>query len=267
MLMRGARGSGVVMTVSRRSLLLVCVGVAAGFLSGLFGIGGGILIVPGLMYIAKMDARRAHGTSLAAVLPISVASLLAYGSGGNVDWAVGLWLAAGAMTGAYIGTALLAVIAKRKLAIVFSILLVVAGVRLFFDVSGGGRAPLDALSVVGFVLVGLATGGIAGLLGLGGGIVLVPYMTIVEGIPSVLAKGTAVAVTVPTAIVGTWRNRVNDNVDVAAALLVGLPGVVVAFAGAWVATRISDTASNISFAVLIMIVATRTIRTALRETN
>ena len=255
------------MIVSRRSVLLVLVGTVAGFLSGVFGIGGGILIVPGLIYVGGMDARRAHGTSLAAVLPISIASLIAYSRGGNVDWAVAAWLAAGAMTGAWIGTALLAVISKRKLAIVFSILLVVAGVRLFFDVSGGGRASLDAVSVVGLLGIGLVTGAIAGLLGLGGGIVLVPYMTIVEGIESVIAKGTAVAVTVPTASVGTWRNRVNDNVDATAALLVGIPGVALAFAGAWVATRISDTASNVSFAVLIMIVAVRTIRGATSEPN
>jgi uncharacterized membrane protein YfcA len=255
------------MNVTRHSALLVFVGIAAGFLSGVFGIGGGILIVPGLIYIGKMDSRRAHGTSLAAVLPISIASLVAYGRVGHVDWAVAAWLAAGAMTGAYIGTALLAVISKRKLAIVFSILLVVAGVRLFFDVSGTGRASLDALSVVGLLLVGLVTGAIAGLLGLGGGIVLVPYMTIIEGMESVIAKGTAVAVTVPTATVGTWRNRVNDYVDITAALLVGVPGIVVAFAGAWVAARISDTASNVSFAILIMIVAVRTIRSAIRETS
>lgn len=253
--------------ISRRNVLLVLVGTVAGFLSGVFGIGGGILIVPGLIYVAGMDSRRAHGTSLAAVLPISVASLIAYSRGGNVDWAVAAWLAAGAMTGAWIGTALLAVISKRKLAIVFSILLVVAGVRLFFDVSGSGRASLDAVSVVGLLLIGLVTGAIAGLLGLGGGIVLVPYMTIIEGIESVIAKGTAVAVTVPTASVGTWRNRVNDNVDATAALFVGIPGVALAFAGAWVATRISDTASNVSFGVLIMIVAVRTIRGAIREPN
>jgi uncharacterized membrane protein YfcA len=50
-------------------------------------------------------------------------------------------------------------------------------------------------------------------------------------------------------------------------LLVGVPGVALAFAGAWVATRISDTASNVSFGVLIMIVAVRTIRGAIREPN
>ncbi|MCX6516431.1 MAG: TSUP family transporter, partial [Actinobacteria bacterium] len=50
-------------------LTVVLVGIAAGFLSGMFGVGGGILIVPGLVLVAKMDQRIAHGTSLAAVLP------------------------------------------------------------------------------------------------------------------------------------------------------------------------------------------------------
>ena len=80
------------------------VGIAAGFLSGMFGVGGGILIVPGLVLIAKMDQRIAHGTSLAAVLPISAASLVTYWSHDHVDYRVGACLAAGALVGAILGT-------------------------------------------------------------------------------------------------------------------------------------------------------------------
>ena len=75
---------------------IVLVGVAAGFLSGLFGVGGGILIVPGLVLVAKMDQRIAHGTSWAAVLPISASSLLSYWAHDHVDWRVGACLAVGA---------------------------------------------------------------------------------------------------------------------------------------------------------------------------
>jgi uncharacterized membrane protein YfcA len=63
-------------THSASVLTIVLVGVAAGFLSGMFGVGGGILLVPGLVLVAKMDQRLAHGTSLAAVLPISASSLI-----------------------------------------------------------------------------------------------------------------------------------------------------------------------------------------------
>ena len=64
-------------------------GVVAGFLGGLFGVGGGILIVPALVLVLHMDQRLAHGTSLAAVLPIAVASLTGYTLEDKVDWPVG----------------------------------------------------------------------------------------------------------------------------------------------------------------------------------
>src|SRR5215207_10286602 len=76
------------------------VGVVAGFLSGLFGVGGGILIVPALVLVLRFDQRLAHGTSLAAVLPIAISSLTSYAIDDKVDWAVGLLLAIGAIAGA-----------------------------------------------------------------------------------------------------------------------------------------------------------------------
>ena len=87
----------------RRTSLLLLVGIAAGCLSGLFGVGGGILVVPGLIVATKMDQRLAHGTSLAAVLPISFASLLTYWSNDHVDWSVALFLAIGSIFGAVLG--------------------------------------------------------------------------------------------------------------------------------------------------------------------
>ena len=62
------------------------VGLAAGLLGGLFGVGGGLIIVPGLIGFAAMERRLAHGTSLAATLPIAAASLITYLAHGNVDW-------------------------------------------------------------------------------------------------------------------------------------------------------------------------------------
>ena len=76
------------------------VGVAAGLLGGLFGVGGGLIMVPGLIGVAKMERRRAHGTSLAATLPISLASLATYLAHGNVDWAVAFFITIGALVGA-----------------------------------------------------------------------------------------------------------------------------------------------------------------------
>lgn len=236
---------------------VVLVGLAAGLLSGMFGVGGGILIVPGLVLIAKMDQRIAHGTSLAAVLPISMASLLTYWTQGKVDWPVGFWLAVGAVTGALLGTKLLHVLPHRTLALGFSALLIVTAVRLFMPLSSGVRDALDIATAIALVAVGVATGILAGLLGVGGGVVMVPAMMMLLSLPSAFAKGTSVAVIIPTAIMGTWRNRTKKNVDMKAAAICGFGGIPAAVVGGWVSAQMSDTVSNVLFASLLIVVAVR----------
>lgn len=236
---------------------VLIVGILAGFLAGLFGVGGGILIVPALVLVTKMDQRLAHGTSLAAVLPIAAASLLTYASHGNVDWVVGFWLAAGAVVGAVVGTRLLHVLPERTLALLFIAMLVISAVRLFTASEALGRGTIDAWTAVALVGVGLGTGVLAGLLGVGGGIVMVPAMILLFGITPVIAKGTSVAVIIPTALMGTWRNRKKRNADLRAAAIVGVAGIVTAAIGGTISDKMSDATSNALFASLLVIVAVR----------
>src|SRR4051794_29643170 len=70
----------------------IVVGLVAGLLSGIFGVGGGILIVPGLVLALGMQQRLAHGTSLAAIIPIAAAGLSGYAVAGEVDWLAALLL-------------------------------------------------------------------------------------------------------------------------------------------------------------------------------
>jgi uncharacterized protein len=172
----------------------------------------------------------------------------------------------GALGGAFVGASLLAVISKRNLALVFAIVLVVVGVRLFFTVSGDGRGDITFVSAAAYVVVGLATGALSGLLGIGGGAIMVPIMAVLFGIPSVIAKGTSLAVIIPTALMGTLKNRSNANVDLTASVVVGVTGVVMAVVGAWVSARMSDAVSNALFAVLLIAVAARMLRQAWKET-
>lgn len=250
---------------TRDKVSLLVVGLGAGFLSGVFGVGGGILVVPGLMMFVKMEQRRAHGTSLAAVLPISAASLVTYWLHDHVDWPVALWLTVGALAGAYVGASLLAIISKRNLALVFAIVLGIIGVRLFFTVSGTGRDDITVGLALAYVVVGVCTGALSGLLGVGGGAIMVPIMAVVFGVPSVIAKGTSLAVIIPTALMGTLRNRSNKNVNLSAAVVVGITGIVMAVVGAWVAARMSDSLSNALFALLLIAVAGRMLRQAWNE--
>ena len=240
------------------------VGFAAGGLGGLFGVGGGLIIVPGLVGWAKMDRRLAHGTSLAATLPIAVASLLTYAGHGNVDWIVALFLAIGSVAGAVIGTKLLTVIPKRPLIILFVITVLATAIRLFGTPEATGRADLTVASVGALIVVGLVTGTLAGLLGIGGGVIMVPALVVGFGEIPVIAKGTSVAVIVPTSIMGTMRNLRHGNTDLRVAAAVGLTGVVSAVAGGILADRISADVSNFMFAVLLLGVAATQLAT-LRE--
>ena len=243
---------------STHTVRVVLVGLVAGFLSGLFGVGGGILIVPALVLLLGFTQRLAHGTSLAAVLPIAVASLTSYALEDKVDWKVGALLAVGAVAGAVIGTHILHRLPHDMLAIIFAVLLVATAVRLLFDHSdAGGRGDLHPLTIISLVIVGLITGVLAGLLGVGGGIFVVPAMVVGYGIPAAVAKGTSLAMIVPTSIVGTWRNRANHNVGLRVAVVLGLAGVVSAFIGGKISVGMSERTSNILFALLLLFVATR----------
>ena len=83
----------------RRILLVIATGVGAGFLSGLFGVGGGLVIVPALMAVLGMDQRRASATSLAAIIVTAAVGSGTYALHGEVSWAGAALLALGALAG------------------------------------------------------------------------------------------------------------------------------------------------------------------------
>lgn len=236
---------------------MLALGVATGFMSGLFGVGGGILMVPGLVFFARFDQRRAHATSLAAMLPIAVAGLVTYVINDGIDWPLTGLLALGSVFGAVVGTSLLTRMSKRALTIAFAVPLVIAAVRMLFEITADGRAPLTLWTAVIIVVIGLVTSAIASLLGIGGGIILVPLLTVLFDVPPVIAKGTALAVILPMSTVGTMRNRSNSLVDFKAALALGVTGVAMAPVGAMVSNSISAHTSNALFAVLLAVVTTR----------
>jgi uncharacterized protein len=242
------------------------VGVAAGLLGGTFGVGGGLIIVPGLIGFAGMERRRAHGTSLAATLPISLASLATYLAHGNVDWAVAFFITIGAITGAIVGTHLLHVIPKNVLVIVFVVTILATATRLLIGSNDSPGIDITVGVAVILVLVGFVSGTLAGLLGIGGGVIMVPAMATL-GMATVVAKGTSVAVIVPTAIMGTIRNRKKANVDIRAAAIVGGFGALTAVIGATISDGLSEQTANIMFALLLLIVAANQLLSLRPERN
>jgi uncharacterized membrane protein YfcA len=234
------------------------VGILAGALSGLFGVGGGILIVPGLVLILGMGQRLAHGTSLAAILPIAISGVAAYALEAAVDWPAAGLIVAGASGGAVLGTHALRRLSPGFLRILFGLFLLLTAVQMLIQTpQAAGRGDLEVGTAVALVLVGVLSGTLAGLLGVGGGIVIVPALVILFSVPDAVAKGTSLAVIIPTALVGTLRNLRHGDADLSVAVLVGLLGVASAFAASRVSVGLDPRVSSVLFAGLLVLVAAR----------
>lgn len=247
-------------TVAARTprFVLSCIGIglAAGLLSGLFGVGGGTVIVPMLLLLLRFDQRLAAGTSLAAIVPTATVGVISYATHGSVAWIPALILAAGSVVGAQIGTWLLARLPQNALRWGFVGFLVVVIVMLFIVIPDRGDGlELSWLVGIGIAVLGLFTGVMAGLLGVGGGVIVVPALMFLFGTSDLIAKGTSLLMMIPTAISGTVGNVRRKNVDLLAAALIGVAACTTTALGAWFATLLDPLAANILFAAFLTFIA------------
>jgi uncharacterized protein len=113
-------------------LIAGIIGLVSGITSGLFGVGGGIVMVPAMMYFMKMDIKLAVGTSLAVIIPTAVMGSFKHFQLGNVDWRIALSLAPTAIIGSYGGAWLTKTISSGDLKRIFGGFLVLVGLRLAF---------------------------------------------------------------------------------------------------------------------------------------
>ena len=117
----------------RAVVILLLIGLAAGLLSGLLGVGGGVVMVPLLVGVTGFNQHSAHASSLAALIPIASIGALKFALEGSVDYRLAALLAAGALIGAPLGAALMARTKEGALKAVFGLVMVVVGVQLLWS--------------------------------------------------------------------------------------------------------------------------------------
>ncbi|MCL2286909.1 MAG: sulfite exporter TauE/SafE family protein [Firmicutes bacterium] len=108
------------------------IGIVIGFINGLFGAGGGSLLVPALEKFAKYETHKAHATTVAVILPLSAISAVVYTWGVDVDWGAVLWVSAGGIAGGVAGAKLLSKLAGMWLNILFGLFLATGAIRMIF---------------------------------------------------------------------------------------------------------------------------------------
>lgn len=117
----------------RRPLALAGIGLAAGILSGMFGVGGGIIMVPAMALLVRMSQRSAAATSLAAIVPIATVGALIFGGAASVDLPAAGLLVIGSLTGVQLGSRLMARISEDRLRVAFAIFIVAVAIAMLLS--------------------------------------------------------------------------------------------------------------------------------------
>ena len=217
---------------------MILLGFIAGVLGGLFGIGGGLVIVPGLVLVACLDQKTATGTSLfALVWPVGALAVWEYAGRGEMSWAWGATVAMGLLVGVRQGARLTAPLSPATMKRLYGAFLLIVGAYFVLrsqiltgpvlsgTVAVVEREPWPPYAGLG---VGFVAGILGGLFGIGGGLVIVPMLSLLAGFDQKTAVGTSLFAQVwPVGILGVLEYRRRGEARplagacIAAGLLVG----------------------------------------------
>lgn len=169
-------------------ILLLLTGCGVGFASGLLGVGGGFLMVPIQYYLlsatgidTSLSLRIAFATSLAVILPTAISGTLGHLKKGSVNKRIAVFMGMtslfGGLSGAFVSTQ----VSASYLKIIFGFLLLIIGIKLFISQSDTEKEDLNDNTLL-LLILGFSVGFLSGLLGIGGGIVMVPLLSLVIGL-------------------------------------------------------------------------------------
>ena len=245
----------------------VGVGVGAGIVSGIFGVGGGIVVVPYLVLVRGWEQKRAQATSLVMVAMAATTGLVPYAVAGDVAWGAAAAVLVGGLVGAVLGSAIVARLQAWILQIAFAAVLVAAAARMVTATTpdaGGSPPALSAAMLLAYAACGVGMGGLSALFGIGGGMLLVPLLVAAFGFDIRLAAGTSLAVMGLIALAGAGRQSRQGSTDWRAGTLLGAGGAIGGLVGAVVAQRLPLTVLTWLFSGLLCLTAIRLARASWR---
>lgn len=241
-------------------LVLAAVGIVGGMLSGLVGVGGGIVFVPGLVYGARWEIKEAVAASLVIIVFSSLSGTIRNArSQDPVDWRVAGILALAVAPSSLIGVAISRISPDVIVKVVFAVLLVALAYPTY-----RGRGNLEGerkkIPIAFVLLAGVFIGALSGLVGVGGGVMMVPLMVLGIGLSTKRAVSTSLAVVMATGVVGAAGYIVTGFRD--PHQLLALPPLIAgSMIGAPLGVRLRDPlpdrALRAGFALFMIVVAVR----------
>jgi uncharacterized protein len=250
---------------------LILIGAAAGVFAGLFGIGGGIIIVPSLILLAGFPLVKATGTSLAAILlPVGILGVVAYYRAKIIDLRASAYLAAGLLTSVVVGAWLANTLPVDLMRKFFALFCLYVGWN-FIDPVGRYRkwrvlpvktkpepeglphpAPWPLLGI------GLLAGVMAGMFGIGGGNIIVPLLTLALHYPPKRAIATSLgAILFPFGIPGVLYYHQAGNLDLTAAAWIAGGLFIGTVFGALITISLPGRTVKLLYGIFLLFVAAR----------
>ncbi len=247
-------------------LSLSGVGLAGGLFAGVFGVGGGLIMVPLLLWWTTLDQKRAHATSLLAITPVAVIGGVSYAGGGVFAWLPAIFVAIGGIFGAQIGAWLLRKIAVGILRWGFIAFILASGVMLLTQLPDRS-VVLDITITSAALLLGLgvAMGISAGLFGIGGGVIVIPVLMLLFGQSDLVAKSISLLAMAPGAISGSISHLRHKSATMRDGAWVTAGSVITTPFGAVIAFLLSPRLAALLFGLLMFVVATNLIARAWRQ--
>lgn len=272
-------------------LLFLGMGCAVGFLSGLFGVGGGFLMTP-LLIFSGIPTAVAVGTGAAQIVASSVSGAIAQYQRNNVDIKMGIVLLAGGIVGSVIGVKMVRILRHMGqfdlfVALAYVTFLGVIGTLMLIESVGAVRSAQTGkpralrqsgqhnwihnlpfkmrfhrsklyISIVPALLIGAFVGFLGAIMGAGGGFIMVPAMIYLLRVPTNVVVGTSLfQIVFVSAVTTVMQARENYSVDVVLALLLIVSGVIGAQYGAAASTRLKGEQLRLLLAALVLLVCLR----------
>ena len=238
-----------------RTVVLGVAGAVAGVLCGLLGVAGGVVIVPVLTSRRIGMARAtASGTTIAAVLPISVVAAVTYAGLHNVDEPAASAIVPGAAAGVIIGSLLATRVRAPVLRNLFHLVLLATAVRLLVALPSGSirQIAVEVPAAVTLCALGTVAGLASGMLGSGGGTFLVPALVVGFGLMQQVAQGTALLALIPIWVIGALTHHKTHTLGLREAAAVGSCGALTVPLGAEIASHVGALPLRVIFAAFLI---------------
>lgn len=192
-------------------------GAFVGFLGGLFGIGGGLIVIPLLVILFGFDQQMAQGTALIMVVPNVILSIRNYNKRDKINLRYAFALTIPSFFLAFVGAYTALSLPSQNLQKIFALFLIVIAIYsivyvLFCkNISYGGKE--SAYSLIWFVILGAVCGYLGGLFVVGGGVLATPILTLLFGLSQLIAQGLALSLALPSLLASLfmyiWHNQLN----------------------------------------------------------